>query len=219
MAIELATFGRMYGMFLFAVLAASLLSIRAGARGRPWDWALAGAAAGALVYVHPIAPLYVPFALATGIACSDAPLRSFVPGLRAALIAAAAVAAPYVWALAVLARRYEVGAGGSLGQAGDRSVVHESLLGLTPGRRLSQSSSRACRHRGRRASVETNPASRSSSDSGSSSRSSSSRWFRRTRASSCGISYPHCRHSSCWSRRERSRSDAGEDVRHSLVLR
>lgn len=133
LAVELATFGRMYGMFLFAVLGASLLSLRASARGRPWDWALAGAAAGALVYVHPIAPLYVPFALATGIARSKAPLRSFVPGVRAALIAAAAVAAPYVWALAVLTRRYDVGASGRLGSTGDRSVAQESLLGLTPG--------------------------------------------------------------------------------------
>jgi hypothetical protein len=133
LAVELATFGRMYGMFLFAVLGASLLSLRAVVRGGPWDWALAGAAAGALVYVHPIAPLYAPFALATGIARSEAPLRSFLPGLRAALIAAAAVAAPYVWALAVLTRRYDVGASGRLGSTGDRSVPHESLLGLTPG--------------------------------------------------------------------------------------
>jgi len=133
LAIELATFGRMYGMFLFAVLAASLLSLRAGTRGGKWDWALAGAAAGALVYVHPIAPLYAPFALATGIARSEAPLRSFLPAIRAALIAAAAVAAPYVWALAVLTRRYDVGASGTLGSTGDRSVAQESLLGLTPG--------------------------------------------------------------------------------------
>lgn len=133
LAVDLATFGRMYGIFLFAVLGASLLSLRAGTRGGPWDWALAGAAAGALVYVHPIAPLYAPFALATGIARSAAPLRSFVPGLRAALIGAAAVAAPYVWALAVLTRRYDVGASGRLGSTGDRYVAVESLLGLTPG--------------------------------------------------------------------------------------
>lgn len=133
LAVGLATFGRMYGMFLFAVLVASLLSLRAGARGGQWDWALAGAAAGALVYVHPIAPLYAPFVLATGIARSDAPLRSFLPGLRAASIAAVVVAAPYVWALAVLTRRYDVGASGPLGSTGDRSVVQESVLGLTPG--------------------------------------------------------------------------------------
>ena len=133
LVIELATFGRMYGMFLFAVLAASLLSLVAGARERLRDWVLAGAAAGALVYVHPIAPMYMPFAIGTGIACSRAPLRSFVPGIRAALLAAAVVAAPYVWALAVLTRRYDVGAGGTLGSNGDRPVAYESLLGLTPG--------------------------------------------------------------------------------------
>ena len=133
LAAELATFGRMYGMFLFAVLGASLLSLRAGRRGGQWDWALAGAAAGALVYVHPIAPVYAPFALADRGRLLHAPLRSFAQSARAAILAAALVAAPYVWALAVLTRRYDVGTGNTLAAKGDRPIVLESLLGMTPG--------------------------------------------------------------------------------------
>jgi len=133
LAVELATFGRMYGMFLFAVLGASLLSLRAAARGRDRDWALAGAAAGALVYVHPIAPLYAGFALLTGIAWSRDPPGQLWRSLRASLIAAAVVAAPYVWALAVLARRYDVGTSSTLSQKGDRPVALETLLGMSPG--------------------------------------------------------------------------------------
>jgi hypothetical protein len=133
LVVELATFGRMYGMFLFAVLGASLLSLRAGAHDRDRDWALAGAAAGALVYVHPIAPLYAPVVLATGIAWAGFPLRTLGRRLRFALIAGAIAAMPYVWALVVLMRRYDVGTSSTLSQKGDRPIALESLLGMTPG--------------------------------------------------------------------------------------
>jgi hypothetical protein len=132
LVVDLATFGRMYGMFLLSVLGASLLSLRAARRGRRFDWAVAGAAAGALVYVHPIAPLYAPFALGTGICWSTAPLRSFAGAVRTALIAGAVTIAPYVWALAVLTRRYDVGGGGTLGATGSRPVVEEVFLGMSP---------------------------------------------------------------------------------------
>jgi len=133
LAVDLATFGRMYALFLFAILGASALALRAGTTNRRPDWVLAGAAAGALVYVHPIAPLYAPFVLAGSVAVTERSLRTLVPGLRAALIAAGVVAAPYLWALAVLTRRYDVGTGSALGSTGDRSVIEESVLGLTPG--------------------------------------------------------------------------------------
>jgi hypothetical protein len=94
---------------------------------------LAGICAGALVYIHPIAPLYAPFALACGFAVPRRPLPTLLPSLRAALVAAGIVAAPYLWALAVLSRRYDVGTGGSLRATGERPVPIESLLGMMPG--------------------------------------------------------------------------------------
>ena len=138
------------------------------------------------------------------------PLRSFVPGLRAASIAAAVVAAPYVWALAVLTRRYDVGASGTLGSTGDRSVVQESLLGLTPGGGAIAVVAVALAVIG----VVERPARgipgwRSSSGSGSR----SDRLLLGDPGEHallrplCG--HRRCRRFSCWSRRARSRSGGG----------
>ena len=132
LAVELATFARMYALFLLAVLCATWLGMRAAERGRTSDWAVAGAAAGALVYVHPIAPLYAPLALLTGLALRRRPWRE----LRPALVAGAVVALPYAYALAVLGSRYHVGEATRLRTTAGRSVPEESLYALTPGRTL-----------------------------------------------------------------------------------
>lgn len=129
LAVELATFARMYALFLLAVLCATWLGIRAARRGREADWAAAGAAAAALVYVHPVAPLYAPLALLTGLAVRRRPWRE----LRPALVAGAVVALPYAYALAVLGSRYHVGEAGRLRTTAGRSVPEEGLHALTPG--------------------------------------------------------------------------------------
>ncbi|HLB03958.1 MAG TPA: glycosyltransferase family 39 protein, partial [Gaiellaceae bacterium] len=51
LAVELATFGRMYALFLWLVLAAAWLALRAGRSNTSRAWIAAGALAGGLVYV------------------------------------------------------------------------------------------------------------------------------------------------------------------------
>jgi hypothetical protein len=132
LAVGLATFARMYALFLLTVLGVTWLCQRAADRGDPRSWATAGAAAGLLVYVHPIAPLYAPLALLTGLATRPS-WRPSLRELRPGLIAAAVVASPYVYALGVLRSRYHVGVAPRLQTTAGRSIPEESLHGLTAG--------------------------------------------------------------------------------------
>lgn len=133
LGLSLATFARMYSLFVAAVLATTLLAVHAGRTAARRDWIFAGAAAGALVYVHPIAPLYGVLAVATGLLVSGrsaaALAREALPGAGVAL----AVAAPYAYALAVLRSRYDVFESGRLQTTAGRSVPEEALQALTPG--------------------------------------------------------------------------------------
>jgi hypothetical protein len=129
LAVELATFARMYALFLLGTLFATWLSLRAR---DPRSWTLAGAVAGFLVYVHPIAPLYAPLALLTGAAVRRVPWRD----LRPAAVAGVVVALPYLYALAVLRSRYHVAEASRVATTAGRSVPEESLYQLTPGGRI-----------------------------------------------------------------------------------
>ncbi len=132
LAVGLATFARMYALFLLLVLVASLVAIEAGRRGRRGWWVAAGALGAGLVYVHPIAPLYAAPALACGVVVTDRPLREGLRELRPAIAAAAVVGAPYVYALAVLRSRYGVGEAGPVSTTAGRTVAEESLRSLSP---------------------------------------------------------------------------------------
>jgi hypothetical protein len=135
LAVGLATFARMYTLFLALLLVATWLLLRAARAGERRGWILAGACSGVLVYVHPTAPLYVGLALATAFLCGGRPLRQALGQAWPGLVALALVALPYVYALAVLTRRYEVTSATSslLEGTGGRPVAVESLLALTPG--------------------------------------------------------------------------------------
>lgn len=131
LAVELATFGRMYGLLLASYLWAVVAALHAAKRGTAALF-LAAAALGALVYFHPLAPLYGGPALAGVV---------FLAGVRprAAVWAGAAffaAGAPY-WAYALwrLRERYYVGYAGSerLEATSGRSIGEESLLALTAG--------------------------------------------------------------------------------------
>jgi hypothetical protein len=132
LAVGLATFARMYALFLWLVLAATWLSLRAGRSGARRDWIAAGALAGGMVYAHPIAPLYALPAFAAGIAVEEGALREALRRARPGIVAGVLVALPYVYALAVLRSRYGVGESGPLGTTAGRSVPEESLYALTP---------------------------------------------------------------------------------------
>ena len=134
LGVSLATFARMYSLFVAAVLAATLLALRAARTGRRSDWILAGAVIGALVYVHPIAPLYCALAAATGLIVAGRRPRALFHQAWPGAAVAVAVAAPYAYALATLRSRYDVSfESGRLRTTAGRSVPEEALHALTPG--------------------------------------------------------------------------------------
>jgi hypothetical protein len=134
LSVGLATFARMYALLLWLGLGlvAAWLSLRAGASGARRDWVMAGALCGALVYAHPIAPLYALPAFACGLAVSPLPLREAVVRARSGVIAGVVVSLPYVYALAVLRSRYDVGEAGPIATTAGRIVPEEALYALTP---------------------------------------------------------------------------------------
>jgi Dolichyl-phosphate-mannose-protein mannosyltransferase len=134
LAVSLATFGRMYSLFLAATLIATWLCLRAGREPSRRRWIAAGAACGALVYVHPIAPLYSSVAVAAGMIWSGLPVRRALASALPGLIALGIVALPYVYALAVLQRRYHVGDSGSslLATTAGRTIPEQAARALTP---------------------------------------------------------------------------------------
>lgn len=135
LAVSLAGFGRMYTLFLAAVLWATWGVLLAAKTGGWVAWALAGAAAGLLVYIHPVAPPYIALVLATGALIARAPLRDLAA--RAGVAAGAAVIAGlpyYLVALDRLRDRYGVHLDRPrLETTAGRSVPEESIHALTPG--------------------------------------------------------------------------------------
>jgi hypothetical protein len=135
LGVSLATFGRMYTLFLAGVLLATWGALLAAASDRWTAWALAGAAAGLLVYVHPVAPPYIALVLATGVLLARAPLPDLAA--RAGIAAGAAVVAGlpyYLVALDRLRDRYGVHLDRPrLETTAGRSVPEESIHALTPG--------------------------------------------------------------------------------------
>ncbi|MGH3051495.1 MAG: glycosyltransferase family 39 protein [Gaiellaceae bacterium] len=135
LAVSLATFGRMYTLFLAGVLWATWGVLLAAKSGGWAAWALAGAAAGLLVYIHPVAPPYIGLVLATGFSLSRASLRDLAA--RAGIATGAAVLAGlpyYLVALDRLRDRYGVHLDRPrLETTAGRSVPEEAIHALTPG--------------------------------------------------------------------------------------
>jgi hypothetical protein len=131
LAVELATFGRMYGLLLAAFLWATWAALRAARRGT-WALAWAAVALGALVYLHPLAPLYaVPALVGAAFLARVGPMTLVWTG-----VGFVGATLPY-WAHSLwrLRERYYVGYGGSerLEATSGRSVPEESLLALSAG--------------------------------------------------------------------------------------
>ncbi len=137
LAVGLATFGRMYSLLLAATLWATVVALWAARRNGWIAWALAGAAAGLLAYVHPLAPLYSGLVLLTGLLCATVPLRQLAVAAWTAPVALALVQAPYyLVALGKLSDRYgldlETPRAQGIGTGG-RSVAEQGLVALGPG--------------------------------------------------------------------------------------
>jgi hypothetical protein len=122
----------MYALFLLLVIVTALLALRAGQRRARGYWVAAGALGAGLAYVHPIGPLYAVPAFACGLAIFEGALRAGLRDARPGLVAAAIVAVPYLYALAVLQSRYDVGEAGRLSTTAGRSVAEEALRALSP---------------------------------------------------------------------------------------
>lgn len=133
MAVELGTFARMYALFLCASLATAWLALVAGRTNRRRDWLVVGALLGGLVYVHPIAPLTCIAIVAGPLLVHENPWRTAIRHAWPGLVLASVVAAPYLYALAVLRERYGVGESSLLATTGGRTVPEEALHALTPG--------------------------------------------------------------------------------------
>ena len=135
LGVSLATFGRMYSLFLAAVLWATWGVLLAAKSDRWAAWALAGAAAGLLVYVHPVAPPYIALVLATGLLTAGGG-RGVIARRAAVALAAAGIAGLpyYLVALDRLRDRYGVHLDRPrLETTAGRSVPEESIHALTPG--------------------------------------------------------------------------------------
>jgi dolichyl-phosphate-mannose-protein mannosyltransferase len=109
LAVELATFGRMYSLFLAATLWATYLALVAADRGQAPLWAAAGAALGLLVYVHPIAPLYIGIALVSAVVHGWRGFRTMARTAWPAVVTVVVVGLPYhLMSLSTLKTRYDV---------------------------------------------------------------------------------------------------------------
>ncbi len=200
LAVELATFGRMYALFLLCVLGATWLGIRAAASGSPRAWAVAGAAAGLLVYVHPIAPLYAPLALLTGLAVRPQPWRA--PRQRSASCAPRSSPERSRRCRTRTHSRCSDRATTSARRpvSARRPDVPSRRRACTRSRRAEPPvpcSARCSQSRGSSGSHGTGVRSRSRSARGSSCRSPSSRSSPRRRGSSAATSFPRCRCCCC----------------------
>ena len=137
LAVGLATFGRMYSLFLAATLWATVVALWAARRDSLLGWTLAGIAAGLLVYTHPVAPIYSALVVVTGLLCAEVPFRRLLKTAWPAPVALVLVQVPYyAVALGVLRDRYEVELGAPRAQAiraAGRSVPEQGLIGLGPG--------------------------------------------------------------------------------------
>ena len=139
LAVRMATFGRMYGLFLALALWAFFAALWAGRRGGTVRWALAGALLGSLVYVHPIAPLYGGLGLLAGFVHSELPVRRLVREAWAAVATFVLAGVPYyLHSLTVLRDRYDIATAGAprLRATRGQSIPEATALSLTPGGRV-----------------------------------------------------------------------------------
>ena len=136
LAVGLATFGRMYSLYLAGTLWATVVALWAARRGDRTSWAVAGAAAGILVYVHPAAPIVSLLVVLTGLLSAETSPRNLLRTAWPAPLALVLVQLPYyIYALGVLRDRYEVELGAPRAQAiraAGRSIPEQSLLAIGP---------------------------------------------------------------------------------------
>ena len=135
LAVHYSTLGRPTVVLLAGATWALWLALRAGRLGGHGRWALAGVALGALVYVHPLAPLYGGAGLLAALLHARGPFRRAARDAWPAPVAFALAGLPYyLHTLDVLSQRYDVGLGNPQGRTYFGGSVWRNALGaLAPG--------------------------------------------------------------------------------------
>ncbi len=131
-----ATFGRPHTMLFAWLMWSTVVALKAAVEGSRRLWAVAGAALGLSVFVHPTAPLYALTAFAGALVFAPrsprAVAREAWPGAVALLLTFVPY---YVRTLHVLGDRYGVGSGQAHGRTfSGRPVWEDALHFVAPGR-------------------------------------------------------------------------------------
>ena len=131
-----ATFGRPHTMLFAWLMWSTVLALKAAVDGDRRLWAVAGAALGLSVFVHPTAPLYALTAFAGALVFAPrtprAVAREAWPGVVALLLTFVPY---YIRTLHVLGDRYGVGSGPARGRTfSGRPVWEDALHFVAPGR-------------------------------------------------------------------------------------
>jgi hypothetical protein len=130
-----ATFGRPHTLLFAWLMWATVLALHAAERQDRRLWAVAGAALGLSVFVHPTAPLYALTAFAAAWLYAPGSVRDRAAAAWPGAVALLVTFAPYyVKTLHVLSDRYGVGGNGTSGRTfSGRPVWEDALDFLAPG--------------------------------------------------------------------------------------
>jgi hypothetical protein len=129
-----ATFGRPHTMLFAWLMWATVLTLKAADDGDRRLWALAGAALGLTVFVHPTAPLYALTAFGAALVYAWRPPRVVLSQAWPGMVTLLVTFLPYYLAtLHVLSDRYGVGNGRSGRTFSGRPVWEDALHFVAPG--------------------------------------------------------------------------------------
>ena len=131
-----ATFGRPHMMLFAWLMWSTVLALKAAVDGDRRLWAVAGAALGLSVFVHPTAPLYALTAFAGALVFAPRAPRAVVREAWPGVVTLLLTFVPYyVRTLHVLGDRYGVGSGPAHGRTfSGRPVWEDALHFVAPGR-------------------------------------------------------------------------------------
>ena len=131
-----ASFGRPHTMLLAWLLWSTVLALRATRLGGRLRFAIAGAALGSAIFVHPTAPLYALSAGLAAVIASRLPWRQLIRDGWIGAVTCGLAFVPYEIKTAhVLGDRYGIGPGGQQGRTFSRLPVwHDALTTIAPGR-------------------------------------------------------------------------------------
>lgn len=134
LALSHGTFGRPHTMLTAWFLWGLWAALRGATTASRLWWAVGAIVLASSVFVHPIAPVYAGAGAVAALAYAPRPPRAVAREAWPGAFAFALVLVPYwVHSLHVLRNRYEVGGGRRGRTYSGQSVLHDAVLGLSPG--------------------------------------------------------------------------------------